>query len=147
MEYSKDLLELQQQLKTQQMAIDALTKENTNLKQENEVSKQNATELTSYGKASLILAIFALIFGGLLVGACILSGIGDAREIFELVWFQMIGYIIGIFCSSVCAIVAGVVGIVAVAKSPYRTISWAGCICSIIILAFIIILVGYILLK
>ncbi len=111
--------------------------------------KQN-NQLTSYGTAALVLAIFAILCSiFLIIYLAVSPDMTDTSRMDFLyyLFFVILAPVIGLIGSVVCSISAMVLGIIAIAKSHKLTISWVGCITAIIALAEAIILAGLYLLR
>ncbi len=112
--------------------------------------RKQGSQLTSYGTASLILSILAILCSiFLIIYLAIQPDMTDTSRMDFLyyLFFVILAPVIGLIGSVVCSISAMILGIIAIAKSYKRTISWVGCISAIIALTEAIILAGLYLLR
>ena len=93
------------------------------------------------------MSVFGLVFGVILLVCYLLLNDKDAQMLPIFMYLLQGGYFIGLFCGVVCSIIGEVMGIVAIAKSTRRKISWVGFGISMVVLVLVLILAGYILLN
>lgn len=130
--------------------LDISSKETTLNEKQNdnkEISVKPNEQPKSYGTSAIILSVFGLVFGVILLVCYLLLNDKDAQMLPIFMYLLQGGYFIGLFCGVVCSIIGEVMGIVAIAKSTRRKISWVGFGISMVVLVLVLILAGYILLN